>query len=54
LGTVFFGVMAGHTRPIDASALEGARATALLTIVLIAAAFALGYLLPRAARTPAG
>ncbi|HEV2345681.1 MAG TPA: MFS transporter [Actinocrinis sp.] len=48
LGTVFFGTIGAH--PHTAGYLQATQRVTLVTIALVAAAFALGFLLPRRAR----
>jgi MFS family permease len=50
IGTVFFGALGSHA--VRADFVSAAELTTLITIGLIAAAFAVSYLLPRKARQP--
>jgi hypothetical protein len=49
LGTLFFGIL-GDAAPVPATALDGAKITALCTVGMIAAAFLIGFWLPNSAR----
>jgi MFS family permease len=50
IGTVFFGALGSHA--VRADFISAAELTTLITVGLIAAAFAVSYLLPRQARQP--
>jgi hypothetical protein len=50
IGTVFFGALGSHA--VRADFVSAAQLTTLITVGLIAAAFAVSYLLPRKARQP--
>jgi len=50
IGTVFFGALGSHA--VRADFISAAELTTLITVGLIAAAFAVSYLLPRQARRP--
>jgi EmrB/QacA subfamily drug resistance transporter len=50
IGTVFFGALGSHA--VRADFIDAAELTTLITVGLIAAAFAVSYLLPRQARQP--